>query len=712
VLDDDQYYLADTLYQYKLAMHFEWFDTAEKVTEGVGLAVAIVDVGQGWKALYDGMKTAGWSASVSKDVLGVIGGEGADQIISVVGYVSQMQDRNEVPTIQGATDRHDFFAASGNLQNSLKSSSWGVSDIQNQIASDSRFRYSTASSQLASTLSDLQSYITNYPGNDPPSGLDLNYLNNCLDQISNQITQIRNHQRTTIMLPNTKVTDFPDMYRTDQAITTELVNWKGGQAGSIIFSAGGTAIGIITLIGITTAPTGVGVVILLAVGTSVAFGGTSLGLGMISDKAKANSITALVTQLGSFLGVTYSTVKAMQKISGFVKGSLTTLPTVLPSGSIQSITRASKNSVTVTLQNTGPVTNGYLTVQFSTLDGKTVQNVYEELTISQGQTMTKTIVFKGLNWLQSIFGGKFNVNAEFNLGFRQVSAYGPVQVDLGGLFRYSYDSNMLDTEFSDWYGTPGITNVALAAVNYGDRLYLFGVNPSRSIWHKSMGLDGIWSDWQLIPGVTDKALYAVSYNGYLYLFASDPNGGIWVNSMDSSGAWSGWIRISGVSNKSFAAVSFYGLLYLFGVDPTGGIWVNTMDATGAWSGWQRIIGVTDKPLTAAVFGDYIFLFGVDPSGHMWLNRMGPDGVWSGWQGISCAPVSLPVYSGAYDKLRLLAVDPAGRLWRNEMDSTGSWSGWILLKGSTNKPLSCASFDSQVYLFGVDPSGRMWYAYTA
>jgi hypothetical protein len=712
VLDDDQYYLADTLYQYKLAMQYEWFDTAEKASDGVGLAVSIVNVGEGWTKLYDGIKAAGWSAKASADVLDVIGGEGADQIISVVGYINQMQDRNEVPTIQGTTDRHNFFAASGSLQNSLKSSSWGVSDIQNQIASDPRFRYSTASSQLASTLSDLESYINNYPGNDPPSGLDLNYLNNCLDQISNQITQIKNHQRTTIMLPNTKVTDFPDMYRMDQAITTELVNWKGGQAGSTIFSAGGTAIGIITLIGITTAPTGVGVVILLAVGTSVAFGGTSLGLGMISDKAKANSITALETQLGSLLGVTYSTAKAMQKISDFVKSSLTTLPTVPPSGSIQSITRASKNSVTVTLQNTGAVTNGYLTVQFSTLDGKTVQNVYEELTVGQGQTMTKTIVFKGLNWLQNIFGGTFNVNAEFNLGFRQVAIYGPIQVDLGGLFRYSYDSNMLDTEFSDWYGTPGTTNVPLSSVSYGDRLYLFGVNPSRSMWYKSMGHDGVWSGWQLIPGVTDKALYAVSYGGYLYLFGSDPGSGIWFNRMDSSGVWSGWTRISGASNRPFSAVSFYGRLYLFAVDTSGGMWVNTMDATGAWSGWQRINGVTDKPLAVVVFGDYIFLFGVDPSRHMWLNRMESDGVWSGWQLIPGAPVNLPLYAGAYDKLYLLVVDPAGRLWRNEMDSTGAWSGWIRLKGSTNKPLSCESFDNRVYLFGVSPSGQMWYAYTA
>ncbi len=116
-------------------------------------------------------------------------------------------------------------------------------------------------------------------------------------------------------------------------------------------------------------------------------------------------------------------------------------------------------------------------------------------------------------------------------------------------------------------------------VNFGDRLYLFGVRSDNLVSMSSIGATGSSTGWTQVPGSppVDKSISAVVYERegalgsspkpHLYLFATRQDTGLaWYTRMDSDGAWSAWAPVpqkdTAHSYTLEKAISHNGYLYL------------------------------------------------------------------------------------------------------------------------------------------------------
>ena len=161
----------------------------------------------------------------------------------------------------------------------------------------------------------------------------------------------------------------------------------------------------------------------------------------------------------------------------------------------------------------------------------------------------------------------------------------------------------------------GITDVALAAAAFNNKLYLFskGIDDKRE-YVNILDTAGNWSGATQVPGggTTDVSLSAAAFNNKLYLFGKGINDKReYVNMLDVAGNWSGWAQVpgGGTTDVALNAAAFNNKLYVLskGIGDKL-IYFNAYDGS-YWSGWTEVPGgaTTDVAPAAAVFNDKLYV---------------------------------------------------------------------------------------------------------
>jgi hypothetical protein len=724
-LDDDAGYLVLTLNNYESLTNWgaTYWNWAQAITWGAGFAASITDVGQASLALKNGIVASGaLTSQAANTVLQAVGTEGQGEIMFVVGYVYDQQVKDGISTTQGSADRQVFFQAASSLLTSVQS---GTSIDTNTIKTwtNDAFRYSTASNQLIITLNNLQSYITTYPssGSNPPATLDINYLNGVLNQINGQVTAVRQHLRVNVVFPWTSTfqhhtVDFPDMYRENLAVVSDIANWRADQAGNMVMTWGGIAEGaalpVLVAVGIVTAPAGVGVAIL----GSLAFTIGGLLFQMHSDNSIGNAVAALESQYGNLLASEYSVVTAMQQVNSLVQNTLSNLPTLTPSGSLLSVVRKPglfSETITATVANSGLVTDGFMIVNVQSQDAtKPIQVVNLGFQLQQGQTLAEDMRLQ-LDWLSTIFGSTYTVNVEYYLGALEVGALSS-QIKLGGFSSFAY----FTMSTSGWKQIPGATLSSIGS-GYGSSAYLVVRGTDNGIYFYNNGT-GLWLN---LPGGTADSPAALVLNGKLHVVVRGTDNGIYYGNIDlSSLSWSGWSSLAGGTLSPPALVSTGGGVYAVVRGTDNGIYIDYLPlSTGSWTGWIKIPGATsDTPAVAVVGTDLQFVVRGTDNGLYYtsvdMNTNSP----MPWVKIPGATSSAPsLVSSGPDRMDLIVRGTDNGIYHMVWNSASGWTGtWEALGGSTiDRPSAVFSFgklvlavrgsDNGVYIDILDVASGTW-----
>lgn len=277
---------------------------------------------------------------------------------------------------------------------------------------------------------------------------------------------------------------------------------------------------------------------------------------------------------------------------------------------------------------------------------------------------------------------------------------------------------------SEWIEVSGggVTDIALAATYFGDRVYLFSKGiEDRRIYKNVMDSSAVWSGWVEVPGggTTDEALSAAVHENRLYLFSKGVGDRqVYANIMDSSGIWSGWTHVpnSGTTDAAVSATSFGGRLYIFskGIDDRR-IYMN-VNEDGVWSGYTEVPGggTTDSSLSSAAHGGKLYLFakGIEDR-RIYMNVMDSSAAWSGWVEVPGSGTTDTAVSAAIigDNLWLFSKGVGDRqIYMNVLDESDNWSGWVVVPGGGITDCSPASSaaGNRIYVFAKGVEDRRIY----
>jgi len=267
------------------------------------------------------------------------------------------------------------------------------------------------------------------------------------------------------------------------------------------------------------------------------------------------------------------------------------------------------------------------------------------------------------------------------------------------------------TSWGGWRGVAGNTNVSLATVTLGGRLYLFDKALDNSIQVKTFTRGGGWTGFRAIGGQTDAPLAAtVCFDG-IYLVQKGINGRVYFNNSTDGNAWSGWAEVpgSGTTNAALSATclgnGFNGLrVYMKGLD--GHVYENTRAATitpstqwTGWSGWHEVGDGWQTNVSLGsmqtYYGKEVLLFkGLNnhsyyktfqPSGYYTMN-----GTWSSWKEIGgTTDVAL---AGAGGMIVAKGINDQAGYYNQYNEYNDTWSGWGSIgAGTTNAAYAIAQY---------------------
>jgi hypothetical protein len=269
------------------------------------------------------------------------------------------------------------------------------------------------------------------------------------------------------------------------------------------------------------------------------------------------------------------------------------------------------------------------------------------------------------------------------------------------------------TSWGSWRNVAGNTNVSLATVTYGGRLYLFDKGLDNGIYMKTFTRNGGWTGWRTVGGTTNAPLAAtVCWDG-IYLIQKGMDGRVYFTSSRDGSSWGGWMEVPGGGQTDAALDATCqwsgetGLrIYMKGLD--GHVYENVRAmsvspvAWTTWSGWHEVGDgwVTNAPLgsfeTNAGHGEVVLLFKGLNNHSYWkvFHSSGyytTDGWWSPWKEIGgttdtalAGAGGMIVAKGIYDQAGYYNMYNA---------SSDTWSGWASIgAGTTNAAYAISQYN--------------------
>jgi hypothetical protein len=269
------------------------------------------------------------------------------------------------------------------------------------------------------------------------------------------------------------------------------------------------------------------------------------------------------------------------------------------------------------------------------------------------------------------------------------------------------------TSWGGWRRVPGNTNVSLATVTLGGRLYAFDKALDNSIQMMTFTRSTGWSAPRAVGGTTDAALAAtVCWDG-IYLFQKGADRHVYMTSSYDGTYWPGWIEVPG-GGQTDAAVNAVcpskgdqGLrVYMKGLD--GHVYENTRSMTispvkwTGWSGWHEVGDgwVTNAPLGSFEvdpgYGDVVLLF-KGLNNHSYWKRFHAagyyttSGTWTAWREIGgTTDVAL---AGAGGMIMAKGINDQAGYYQTYNAASDSWPGWAALGvGTTNAAYAISQYN--------------------
>jgi hypothetical protein len=246
-------------------------------------------------------------------------------------------------------------------------------------------------------------------------------------------------------------------------------------------------------------------------------------------------------------------------------------------------------------------------------------------------------------------------------------------------------------------GTPpglGISQggIAIAAVEYDDRLYVFVQASDGHLWVNWWdGSSWQWADQGTPPGLTVAYDYSVAVvadaNDNLYAFVQGSDGGLWANQWDgNSWQWEGYggppAAARGPGNIGApAAVTYQNRVYVFVQAFSGHLWVLWRDGnTWQWADQGTPPGLTieTQAIAAITYEDRLYAFARASDGHLWVNwwdgntwRWADQGTPPGW---AVAPQAITAITYEDRLYVFVQGEGDGHLWMNWWDgNTWRWA---------------------------------------
>jgi hypothetical protein len=270
------------------------------------------------------------------------------------------------------------------------------------------------------------------------------------------------------------------------------------------------------------------------------------------------------------------------------------------------------------------------------------------------------------------------------------------------------------TSWGSWRNVPGNTNVSLATVTMGGRLYLFDKGLDNGIYMKSFTRGGGWSGWRALGGQTDAPVAAtVCWDG-IYLIEKGMDGRVYVTSSGDGSAWGGAIEVPGGGQTDAAlnavcpSMGDQGLrIYMKGLD--GHVYENIRGFSISpavhwtdWSGWHEVGDgwVTNASLgsfeTTGGWGEVVLLF-KGLNNHSYWKVFHADGYyaqtgsWSSWHEIG--GTTNTALAGANNLIVAKGINDNAGYYNTYNPSSDSWSGWSSIgAGTTNAAYAITSYN--------------------
>ena len=270
------------------------------------------------------------------------------------------------------------------------------------------------------------------------------------------------------------------------------------------------------------------------------------------------------------------------------------------------------------------------------------------------------------------------------------------------------------TSWGSWRGVAGNTNVSLATVTYGGRLYLFDKGLDNNVYMKTFTRGGGWSGSRAIGGQTDAPVAAtVCWDG-IYLIQKGMDGHVYVTTSRDGVSWGGSMEVPGggqtdaALNATCPSMGDQGLrIYMKGLD--GHVYENIRGFSiqpsvhwTEWSGWHEVGDgwVTNAPLgsfeTTGGWGEVVLLF-KGLNNHSYWKVFHADGyysqtgTWSSWHEIG--GTTNTALAGANNVIVAKGINDNAGYYNTYNPSSDSWSGWSSIgAGTTNAAYAIASYN--------------------
>jgi dipeptidyl aminopeptidase/acylaminoacyl peptidase len=284
---------------------------------------------------------------------------------------------------------------------------------------------------------------------------------------------------------------------------------------------------------------------------------------------------------------------------------------------------------------------------------------------------------------------------------------------------------MAQVTFASWSEVPGggTTRLPLTAVNYNNKLYLFGVGIGNNRHFMNVFDGARWSGWSEVPGggTTYSADTATELLGKLYLFGI----GIgtnkhFVNVFDAS-HWSGWSAVpgTGTAASNDTAVALNNKLYLIGLSnntpnmTTDQYFWDVLDGnTSKWSGWNPVTGDILKFMqTGAAYHNSVYLFAIGMGNIQHFVNVFDGARWSGWGPIPGGGTTRTADAAVVfqDSLYLFGLDATNHHHFVNAFNGSTWSGWKVVAGNgvSHVADTAVVYGTNLYLFGIGDNSHIF-----
>jgi Astacin (Peptidase family M12A) len=260
---------------------------------------------------------------------------------------------------------------------------------------------------------------------------------------------------------------------------------------------------------------------------------------------------------------------------------------------------------------------------------------------------------------------------------------------------------------------PGATDVALAAVSDGNRLFLFNKGLDNRVYVNSALPQQPFEGWKRMQSSDHihGAPAAATWGGFRHVFVKGLDDRLYTSMAFLMTDFSAFREVPGsLTDVAPAAAQLGGRVYVIMKGYDNRLYANSRSgAGGPWAGWVEVQpgGMTTNTAPAAAsLGNRLYVLAKGLNNRIYINSTAAGhafGDWGGWMEVQGGDITdaAPAATSLGGRLYVFAKGTDNRrIYINSGTDRHGFDGWQEVQGGsiTDAPLAATSFDNRLYIF--------------